>query len=156
MKLFKFPLESLRTLRKQKEHVAQQRYARALAACDAAGAQLQSTDRELVAAWEQLVIEMSEGAAAAQILGRRTWCTTLESKRSGLQAALDEAHRAAAAALQELVAAARNREALDRFCDKSRREHERDVQREEQKNFDEMAVQMNGANSLLQLAGYEN
>ena len=155
MKLFKFPLEPLRTLRKQKERVAQQHYARALAACDTAGTQLQGVDRELAAAWEQLVIEMSEGAAAAQILGRRAWCATLETRRNELQAALDEARRAATTALQELVAAARNREALDRFCNKSRRAHQRATQREEQKNFDEMAVQMSGANGLLQLAGHK-
>jgi flagellar export protein FliJ len=156
MKLFKFPLEPLRTLRKQKERVAQQHYARALAACDTAGTQLQGVDRELAAAWEQLVIEMSEGAAAAQILGRRSWCATLETRRNELQAALDEARRAATTALQELVAAARNREALDRFCNKSRRAHEHAAQREEQKNFDELAVQMSGTNGLLQLAGHES
>jgi flagellar export protein FliJ len=155
MKLFKFPLESLRTLRKQKERVAQQHYARALAACDAAGEQLHAADRELAAAWEQLVIEMSEGTAAAQILGRHNWCLTLETRRNELQAALDEARRAAETALQEMFAAARDREALDRFCNRSRRAHARAAQREEQKNFDEMAVQMNGTNGLLQLAGSE-
>jgi flagellar export protein FliJ len=156
MKLFKFPLESLRTLRKQKERVAQQNYARALAACDAAGAQVQVADRALAAAWESLVMELSDGAAAANILGRRAWCATLETRRNELQAALDEAHRAAGTALQEMIAAARNREALDRFCEKSRRAHARAAQREDQKNFDELAVQMSGTNGLFQLAGHES
>lgn len=154
MKLFKFPLESLRTLRQQKERVAQQHYARALAACDAAGGQLQRAERELAAAWAQLVTEMGEGAAAAQILSRRTWCATLVTRRNELQGALVEAQRAAGTALQELSAAARNREALDRFCDKSRRAHVRAAQREEQKNFDELAVQIRGGNGLLQFAGH--
>jgi flagellar export protein FliJ len=154
MKLFKFPLESLRTLRKQKERVAQQHYARALAACEAAAEQLRGANRELVAAWEMLVIELTDGAAAAQIMGRHAWCATLEARRNELQAALDEAHRAAGTAFREMVVAARDREALDRFCNKSRRAHERGVQQEEQKNFDEMAVQMSGANGLLQLAGH--
>ena len=154
MKLFKFPLESLRTLRKQKERVAQQHYARALTACDAAAGQLQDADRKLAAAWEELVIEMSEGAAAAQILGRRTWCAGLETRRQELQAALDEARRAAGMALQEMLAAARDREALDRFCHKARRAHARAAQREEQKDFDELAVQMSGGNGLLQFAGH--
>jgi flagellar export protein FliJ len=154
MKLFKFPLESLRTLRKQKERVAQQHYAHALAACDAAGEQLQRADQALAAAWEQLVIEMSEGAAAAQILGRRTWCATLETRRNEFQAALDEAHRIAGTALQAMLAAVRDREALDRFCARARRAHARAALREEQKNFDELAVQMSGANGRLQLAGH--
>lgn len=155
MKLFKFPLESLRTLRKQKERVAQQNYARALAACDTAGARFLDADRALGVAWELLVTELSDGAAAESILGRRAWCTTLETRRSELQAALDEAHRVAGEAFRAMVAAVRDREALDRFCEKSRRAHERETQRAEQKNFDEMAVQMSGPDRLLQLAGHE-
>jgi flagellar export protein FliJ len=156
MKLFKFSLESLRTLRKQKERVAQQHYARALAACDAAGAQLQNANRELTGAWESLVRELGGGAAAAKIQGLRAWCAALESRRNGCQVALDEACRAAEAAFREMIGAVRDREALDRFCDKLRRAHERGAQREEQKHFDELAVQMSGANGLLQLAGYES
>ena len=155
MKPFKFPLESLRTLRKQKERVAQQHYARALAACDTAGAQLLAADRALAAAWERLEIELSEGAAAVTIMGRRAWCATLETRRNELQAVLDEAHRAAGTALREMIAAARDRESLNRVCNKSRRAHELGLLREEQKNFDELAVQMSGANGLLQLAGHK-
>jgi flagellar export protein FliJ len=156
MKLFKFPLESLRTLSKQKERIAQQNYARALTVRDAAGVQLQAADRALAAAWETLALELSDGAAAAQILGRRAWCTSLETRRNECQAALDEARRATETALREMVAAARKREALDRFREKSRLAHVRGALREEQKNFDELAVQMSGANGLLQLAGHES
>jgi flagellar export protein FliJ len=156
MKPFKFSLESLRTLRKQKERVAQQHYARALTACDAAAAQLADADRELVAAWEGLVIELSDGAAAAHILGRRVWCSVLETRRNERQAALEAARRAAETAFRELLVAARNREALDRFCEKSRRAHALGVQREEQKMFDELAVQKRGVDGLLHLAGHEN
>src|ERR1019366_1875985 len=109
MKLFKFPLESLRTLNKQKERVAQQNYARALAARDAAGVLLQAADRALAAAWETLALELSDGAAAALILGRRAWCTMIETRRNECQAALDEARRATDTRLREMVAAARKR-----------------------------------------------
>jgi flagellar export protein FliJ len=156
MKPFRFSLESLRTLRKQKERVAQQHYARALAAGDAAAAQLADANRELAAAWEMLVTELGDGAAAAHILGRRAWCTALETRRNERQAALEAARRAAETAFRELLVAARDREALDRFCEKSRRAHARGAQREEQKNFDELAVQMRGADGLLQLVGHEN
>jgi len=154
MKLFKFPLESMRTIRKQKEQVAQQQYARALVACAEADTQLQRAKLTLAAAWEMLECELGSGALASSILSRRAWCTTLEKRRDELQTARDAAQRAAEAAFRELVTAMREREALDRFRDKSRRAHARSVQREEQKNFDELAVQMNGANDLLQLAGH--
>lgn len=156
MKPFRFSLESLRTLRQQKERVAQQHYARALAAGEAAAARLADADRELAAAWERLVTELSDGAAAAQILGRRAWCATLETRRNERQSALNEARRAAEKAFQEMVVAVRDREALDRFCEKSRRAHALGVQREEQKMFDELAVQKRGVDGLLHLAGHEN
>ena len=50
----------------------------------------------------------------------------------------------------------RAREGLDLFRDKSRRAHEFEFRREEQKNFDEMAVQSSRAYSLLEFAGHEN
>ena len=49
MKAYNFPLESLRTLRKQREQVAQQRYARALVLCDGAARVLQLAEEELKA-----------------------------------------------------------------------------------------------------------
>ena len=152
MKLFKFPLESLQTLRQQKERMAQQQYARALNARDAAEAPVHEAERKLAAAWEELVVEMSEGAAAAEIQAQRTWCAALETQRKELQAVLDEARRVVSVALQEMLAATRDREALERFCQKARRAHLRAAQREEQKSFDELAVQMSGGNGLLQLA----
>ena len=156
MKPFRFPLESLRVLRQQKEGIAQRHYAKMLAACDRAETHLQAAVAELAAGWKSLVHELANGAAAGEIMGVRMWCMALELRRNERQAALEEARRAAAKAFQEMLAAVREREALDHFHDKSRRAHDRAVQREEQKNFDEMAVQSSGANSLLQLAGHEN
>ena len=156
MKPFRFPLESLRVLRKQKENVAQQHYADALADCGRAELHLQAAVAELTAGWDSLRHELVHGATAGEITGKRTGCLVLETRRDARKAALAEAHRAAEAAFQEMLAAVRDREALDRFHDKSRRAHDREVQRAEQKNFDEMAVQSSGANSLLQLAGHEN
>jgi flagellar export protein FliJ len=156
MKKFIFPLESLRTLRKQRENAAQQRYARALAACDQAAAQLQEMVKELSGAWDTLVSELARGVAAQQLMSLRTWCTVLEIRRNERRAALDEARRLADAAFREMVSAARERESLDRFYEKSQTAHERSIQQEEQKNFDELAVQMSSTNSLLQLAGHEH
>lgn len=156
MKKFIFPLESLRTLRKQREHAAQQRYAKALAACDQAAKQLDDMVKELTGAWDTLVGELAQGVTAQRVMSLRTWCTVLEIRRNERRAALEEARRLADAAFREMVSAARERESLDRFFDKSRTAHEHSVQQEEQKNFDELAVQMSSTNSLLQLAGHEH
>ena len=148
MKAFNFPLESLRTLRKQREQVAQQRYARALVLCDGAARVLQLAEEELKAGHAMLVGELQTGATAGRIVSLRTWCTVLEIRRNECAAALAEAKRQANDAFSLMTAAAREREALDRFHDKSHRIWQRAFQTGEQKMFDELAVQRQTAPSF--------
>jgi flagellar export protein FliJ len=148
MKAFNFPLESLRTLRKQREHAAQQRYARTLVLCDGAERVLQIAEEELKSAHLMLGGELDAGATAGRIIHLRTWCTVLEIRRNECAAGLAEARRNAGDAFRLMTAAAREREALDRFHDKSQRLWLRAFQSEEQKMFDELAVQRQGAPAL--------
>ncbi len=141
MKAFNFPLESLRTLRKQRENVAQQCYARALAACDHARQLLQLADAKLRAGHAALVTELKAGAQAGRIVSLRTWCGVLEIRRNECAAAVEEARRNANDAFQQLTTAVRERESLDHFYDKSERVWQRAAAAEEQKMFDELAVQ---------------
>ncbi len=155
MKRFKFPLESLRVLRNQKERAAQQRYAKTLAVCTKVEVQVQSAAAELETGWSSLASELNASVAAIRLVHLRTWCTVLEIRWHERKAALAEARRVADLAFQEMVAAMRDREGLDRFHDKARLAYDLEVQREEQKNFDEMAVQSNESRGLLQFAGHE-
>ena len=141
MKAFNFPLESLRTLRKQREQAAQQRYARALAACDGAARVLQLAEVELKSGHALFVRELETGAPAGRLVQLRTWCSVLEIRRNECLAAFAEAKRNANDAFRVMTAAAREREALDHFHDKSQRLWQRAFQAEEQKMFDELAVQ---------------
>ncbi|HTR40581.1 MAG TPA: flagellar export protein FliJ [Pseudomonadales bacterium] len=150
MKSFRFPLEPLRVLRKQKERAAQQRYAQSLMACKTAAAQLDQAIQELDAGRDFLMRELSSGISAAKIVNLRTWCLALEIHQHERKAALNEKKRIADMAFQEMTAATRDREGLDRFYDKARRTYTQEVMREEQRNFDELAVQLNGATGLLQ------
>lgn len=152
MKPFRFPLEPLRVLRKQKERAAQQRYARTLLACKTAAAQLEKAGKALDAGRDQLKQELTSGVPAARIVNLRTWCIALEIHQHERRAAFNETRRVADLAFQEMSAARRDREGLDRFHDKARRIHTQEVMREEQKTFDELAVQLNGAEGLLQSA----
>jgi flagellar export protein FliJ len=156
MKRFKFPLEPLRVLRQQRERAAQLLYAKTLAVCKKAEIQLQSADGELEAAWSSLGGELNANATASRLLHLRTWCTVLEIRWHERKAALAEARRVADLAFQEMIAAMRDREALDCFHDKALLAHDREIQREEQKNFDEMAAQSGPARGLLQLSGLKN
>jgi flagellar export protein FliJ len=141
MKAFNFPLESLRTLRKQREQSAQQRYARTLILCDGATRVLQIAEEELKTGHAMLVGELQTGAPASRLVNLRTWCAVLEMRRNECAAALAEARNNASEAFRLMTAAAREREALDRFHDKSQRVWQRAFQADEQKMFDELAVQ---------------
>jgi len=156
MKPFHFSLESLRVLRQQKERAAQKRYATALTACEGFEVQLRQATAELTVGWNLLSNELGNGIAANRLASLRAWCKVLEIRWNERQAAVNEARLAAQQAFQEMAAAVRDREALDRFHDKSRHAHDRAAQREEQKMLDELAVQLNGAFGPLQLAGNHN
>jgi flagellar export protein FliJ len=148
MKTFRFPLEPLRVLRRQRERAAQQRYARLLIACNAAAAQLEKATGELTRGREMLTQELNAGVTAARMMNLRTWCLALEIHQHERKAAFTEARRVSQLALNEMNAARRDREGLDRFYDKARHAHAREMLYEEQKNFDELAVQMAGVNYL--------
>lgn len=154
MKEFTFPLESLRVLRKQKESAAQQRYAKALAACKRAETQLIDAAVELEAGQNQAERELANGITAGHLASLRNGCLVLEIRWRERQAALMEARRVAGLIFREMAVATREREGLDQFHDKACRAHEQEVRRTEQKTFDEMATQASGNNSLCQLAGH--
>jgi flagellar export protein FliJ len=141
MKAFNFPLESLRTLRKQREQAAQQRYAQALVACDGAQRLLQLADEEMAACQVLQAAELKTGATAGRIVQLQVWSTVLRTRRAECQTRLDEAQRNANDAFRLMTAAVRERESLDHFHDKSQRIWQRAFHAEEQKMFDELAVQ---------------
>lgn len=153
MKPFHFTLEPLRVLRGQKERAAQQRYVQALAACDEAGRQLEQSVSELTTGWKVLGEELCTGIAAERLTCLHDWCKILEIRRNDREAAVNRARQNAEVLFQAMTTAIRDREALDKFHEKSRRLHDRERQREEQNNFDELAVQMSGASGPLQFAG---
>ena len=141
MKAFHFPLESLRTLRKQREQAAQQRYTRALTLCDGAAQVWQLAEMELGTGHGLLNDELATGASAARIINLQTWCKVLELRRNECAQALTTARASANEAFRAMTAAVRDREALDKFHEKARRVWERELLSTEQKTFDEMAIQ---------------
>ncbi len=56
------------------------------------------------------------------------------------------ARRLAHEAWRDMTLATRDREALDKLRDKSRRAHDREVQRDDQKQLDEMGINLRFAN----------
>jgi len=142
MKPFHFSLQPLRVLREQQERAAQQAYAGALRACEEAAARVQSASAELTACWTKLRDKMSSGVVGLELLRARAWCNVLELRLKERAAALEQARLAVDAAWKAMLQATREREALDRYRNKRRAAYERQLQREEQKQLDELAVQM--------------
>ena len=82
----------------------------------------------------------------------RALCNVLELRVKERAATLEEARHAVDAVWKELMLATRDREALDRFHDKRLLAHSREVLREEQKDLDELAVQLIHSPAPLRLA----
>ena len=152
MKAFRFPLQPLRIIREQKEREAQQRYAATLRACEEAAAKVEAASVELTACWKTLSDHLASGVAATELLRARAWCNVLELRMKERTGALETARHAVDAMWQEMMVATRDRKSLDRFHDKRRRAYDRDTQREQQKELDELAVQMAGARSPWRVA----
>lgn len=155
MKRYKFPLESLKLLRERKEEAAQQQHAKALGACRTAQEQFDTANIRLAEAREWLALVLAENPAAGKIMSVRAWCAALEIKQREHLKLIEEARRIAEGTLREMTRATRDREALDRYREKSMRVHEYAVRREEQKATDEMATQSSRIGGLLELTGQE-
>jgi len=142
MKPFRFPLQSVRTVREHKEQAARERYATTLRACETAAARVQAASVELTGCWATLCQKLAAGVAGDDLLRARAWCNVLELRVKERAAILEEARHAVDAVWQELMHATRDREAIDRFHGKRRRAHEREAARQDQKDLDELATQL--------------
>jgi len=157
MRRFRFSLQPVRLLREQREQTARQRYADALRACEEAALQLQSANEELARGWAAACDDLAAGVAASRLLRTRAWCGVLEFRQKERVAAFEKTRQAVDTALREVMIATREREALDHYHDKRRRAYDRDAQREEQKELDEIGIRRAGApGALASPAHFEN
>jgi flagellar export protein FliJ len=140
MKPFRFSLQSIRVLREQRERDAQQQFGAAMRLCEEATFQLQQASDDLAAGWDSLCQELSSGVPATKLLKSRAWCNVLEQRQKDWRARLLNAQRVMDEAWRDMMLATRDREALDRYHDKSRRAYDRVAQREEQKTLDELGA----------------
>ena len=142
MKSFQFSLSALCVLREQQEQAAQKKYAEALHFCEEAATRVENASHELMTCWRDLTGKLSAGVSAVEFLRARAWCNVLELRLKERTAALEQARLKVDAVWQEMLTATRDRESLDRFRDKKRRAYNVEVQRQEQKELDELAIQL--------------
>jgi len=141
MKPFKFSLEAVATTRRRAEQTALEQYAKALLAKQNALSQLEVVQRDLDDAWLRLRNTLESGCSASAATRLRQESSYLEEDRKLREEVLAQAERAISQALQQMLAARQQREAVEKFRGKQRLTHDRDVQRETQKFLDEMATQ---------------
>jgi len=142
MKSFQFSLAALAVLREQHEQAAQKKYVESLHFCEEAAGRVETASQELMNCWRDLTGKLSAGVSAVEFLRARAWCNVLELRLKERTAALEQARLKVDAVWQEMLVATRDRESLDRFKDKKRRAYNTQVQRAEQKELDELAIQL--------------
>lgn len=141
MKPFRFSLEAVATTRRRLEQVALENYAQALLQRQSALTQLEAAQRELDAAWLRLRQTLTSGSAAAKVKQLRDQSRLLEEARSQREELLTQAERGVSQALQQMLGARQQREAVEKFRGRQRASYDRDVQRDTQKFLDELATQ---------------
>lgn len=139
MKRFRFTLQALLTVRQRQEQVAMESYAAALQAQRRAAEALRQAEVEMVAAARRVREEMAHGLMADRLrqLGDHFQVLTRQKDQAADRAAV--ADRAVAPALREMLEARRRREAVGEFQAKQRLRHQRESQRQEGKQLDELA-----------------
>jgi flagellar export protein FliJ len=142
MKSFQFSLAALSVLREQQEQASQKKYAESLRFCEQAAGRVESASQELMTCWRDLTGKLSAGVSAMEFLRARAWCNVLELRLKERTAALEQARLKVDAVWQEMLVATRDRESLDRFQARKRRAYNTQVQRAEQKELDELAIQL--------------
>jgi flagellar export protein FliJ len=78
MKRFRFALDSVRTLREQKEREAQQRYAAAIRDCEEAASRLRLLTLEVESCWGFLREQMVARTSAVALAHGRAYALALE------------------------------------------------------------------------------
>ena len=139
MKRFHFSLAAVLTVRQSAENTALKCYAEALLARQKAFARVEEIHRELGANWTQIRLAFASQCAAAKIDQLRKHATFLEDELGRREAALSEAEREVSAALQKMLGARQQRQAIETFRENQRGQYDRELIREEQKFLDDLA-----------------
>jgi len=141
MKPFKFSLEAVATTRRRIEQTAMEQYAKTLLARQNAMSQLESLQHDLDDAWLKFRETLESGCSASSATRLRQQAQYLEEDRKVREEALAQAERAVGQAMQQMLIARKQREAVEKFRGKQRLAHDQDIQRETQKFLDEIATQ---------------
>lgn len=141
MKPFRYKLRALEMLRERHEHDALERYALALAQRAQALHHVEAAERDLCAARFELQARVTTGCAAHELNRLQLHCESMQKRRARSVIEMQSAERSVNQRLAEMLAARREREAVEKHHQKSLDEHRRAGQREEQRWLDDLTPQ---------------
>lgn len=145
MKAFHFTLEAVRTLRQRHEQKALEVYAQTLLARQRAMEKLDIVQRELDKNTAAMTASLKAGCPAVEISQINDYQRALTQTRDHCAKLLGEAERQVNTAHQAMIAARQQREIVDKFFDKQKARHQRDVAHAEQKVLDDLAGRRGGS-----------
>ncbi len=143
---FRFRLERVRALRQRKELLAREELARAISQRTGSQDRLQRVEEHLERAYAHQRLAVGVGGnttavSAAELLARQAFVEHIEAQRTmGIREL--ERHEANVADCDDhLGCAAREHEILERLKDRQRVEHQREAERHETEQLDEIALE---------------
>jgi flagellar export protein FliJ len=139
MKGFHFTLEAVLTLRQRQEQKAMELYAQALLGRHQALEKLAAVQRDLETGFRELREQMARGCTASHVSQAQDYHRSLAKRRDECALNLATAERRVNAALQAMLSARQQREIVDKYFDKQKARHGREVARNEQKFLDDLA-----------------
>ncbi len=151
MKVFKFSLQALRTLRERQEQTALQDYGKALQASEQARRKLESAQQELEVCWAGMRKKVADKCSAAELSHLTAHSHAVEKRRKECEHAAKVAANSAKQAFIKLLAARQARGVVDKLFEAEKRRHQREQRRREQKQLDDLAQRENPLTALLQL-----
>lgn len=140
MKRYEFKLEAVLTLREQSEQTAQQAFARALGAVEAAAGRLRTSEAAISSLAHLRQERLAAGLPARELDQIRCHGLVLEELRKRLAQELESSRRQAEEARLRLVKATQQREALENLRERQRRAYEYETARTDQKLLDELSA----------------
>lgn len=116
-----------------------ERYAQTLVARRQAFDAMEAVEQELNAAWNAWRAKMSAGCTAADAMQAAAFQNALNQRRDECAHALQTAERRVNAAMQAMLLARRQREIVDKYCEKQKARFRREEAQGEQKFLDDIA-----------------
>jgi flagellar export protein FliJ len=141
MRKFRFSLQAVLTVRQRQEQIALEHFSRAIAARQLATDRLNEAKRECQAAWALSRARTAAGAPAMHLAQLHDYCHGMEEFQKDCERAVAASQAVVDQKWEKLVTARQAREAVDKFLERQRERYDRELQREEQKMFDDVSHQ---------------